>query len=629
LEEYNSKKLSSLVNINWINSSTFTFWNSNQYFEYNTNNNSLVKIVTVDEESENKSSSPNNKFVAFTKGNNLFLSVDNSEPKQITFETDTNIICGQPVHRNEFGINGGIFWSPSSNYIAFYRMDESMVTDYPIVDLEPVPAKLKNIKYPMAGQASHHVTIGIYELKSGKTTWLITGEPLDQYLTNIAWSPDEKNIYVAHLNRDQNHMQLKKYNVTNGELIKILFEEKDDEFVEPLNPVLFLPSSNNKFLWQSERDGYNHIYLYDTEGNLISQVTKGNWVVTDLLGFDNSGKNIFIRGTKESPLERHVYKVNMDNGKLDKLTKEPGTHSFLYNSKNGFYFSAYSNQTTPRVINIYNKKNELVKNLLTAENPYTEYQIGNTKIFSIKNEDGIELYCRLILPDDFDESKKYPVIVYVYGGPHSQGITNSFGFGRYFTWFYMMAQKGYIVFELDNRGTANRGSDFAQATFRRLGTIEVQDQMAGVNYLKTLPYIDENRFGVFGWSYGGFMTTSLMLRTNNSFKVGVAGGSVIDWKFYEVMYTERYMDTPETNPEGYKESSLLNYVENLNGKLLQVHGTSDPVVVWQHTLSLAKKAAELNKPLDYYPYIGHEHGVRGIDALHLYTKITNYFIDNL
>ncbi|NMB81501.1 MAG: S9 family peptidase [Ignavibacteria bacterium] len=235
----------------------------------------------------------------------------------------------------------------------------------------------------------------------------------------------------------------------------------------------------------------------------------------------------------------------------------------------------------------------------------------------------------MIYPPDFDQTKKYPVIVYVYGGPHSQGVLNTFGAGSYQMWFRMMAQKGFIIFELDNRGTSNRGSDFAQATFRRLGTIEVKDQLTGVNYLKSLPYIDENRFGVYGWSYGGFMTTSLMLRTNNAFKVGACGGAVIDWKFYEIMYTERYMDTPQTNPEGYKEASLLNYVENLNGKLLLVHGTSDPTVVWQNTLSFAKKAAELNKPLDYYPYVGHGHGVRGRDALHLYTKITNYFLDNL
>jgi dipeptidyl-peptidase-4 len=481
----------------------------------------------------------------------------------------------------------------------------------------------------MAGQKSHHVTIGIYNLQTGKTIWLKTGEPHEQYLTNIAWSPDEKNIFVAHLNRDQNHMQFKKYDSATGDLVKILFEEKDNEYVEPQYPMIFLPNSNNKFLWFSERDRYNHLYLFDTEGNLLKQVTQGKWVVTSFSGFDKSGKNIFITSTKDSPIERHYYKVNLEKGKLDKITLAEGTHNVLRNSSCEYFIDSYSNLTTPRIINLIDKKYSIIKNLLTAENPMKEFKIGETKVFTIKNDEGIDLYCRMIFPPDFDQTKKYPVIVYVYGGPHSQGVTNTFGLGSYQLWFKMMAQKGYIVFELDNRGTSNRGSDFEQATFRKLGTVEVKDQLAGVNYLKSLPYVDKNRFGVYGWSYGGFMTTSLMLRTDGAFKVGACGGAVIDWKFYEVMYTERYMDTPQSNPDGYKEASLINYVDKLNGKLLLVHGTSDPTVVWQNTLSFAKKAGELNKPLDYFPYIGHGHGVRGKEALHLYTKITNYFLENL
>ncbi|MEW6701197.1 MAG: prolyl oligopeptidase family serine peptidase, partial [Bacteroidota bacterium] len=323
-------------------------------------------------------------------------------------------------------------------------------------------------------------------------------------------------------------------------------------------------------------------------------------------------------------------------GKMERLTYEAGTHNVFVSPNSEFFIDSYTNVSTPRVINLLNKKGNHIRNLLTSDNPIKEYKIGETKIFSIsegvltdKNEEGVELFCRMITPPNFDPTKKYPVIIYVYGGPGVQEVTNIFGSGRYFLWFYMMAQKGYIVFTLDNRGSANRGSDFEQATFRHLGTVEVKDQIAGVNYLKSLPYVDENRIGVYGWSYGGFMTTSLMLRTDGTFKVGVGGGAVIDWKFYEVMYTERYMDTPQNNPDGYKETSLLNYAENLKGKLLLVHGTNDPTVVWQNTLLFAKKCAELNKPLDYFPYIGQGHGVAGKDALHLYTKITNYFLDNL
>lgn len=622
------KKFANFPLISWLNENAVTFWKDNSFYSFDLKYKKLTAVASADDNAENLTQSPNNKFIAYTKSNNLFADI-NGKSVQITADADTNIVNGQAAHRNEFGIESGIFWSPNSNYIAFYRMDQTMVTDYPLVEIQYTPARLKNIKYPMAGQNSHHVTVGIYELKTGRTIWLKTGEPLDQYLTNLCWSPDEKYFYIAHLNRDQNHMQMKKYDAANGELVKILFEEIDNEYVEPLTPPIFLPKSNNKFLWFSQRSGYNHLYLYDTEGNLIKQVTQGNWVVTDFNGFDPSGKNIYVNTTKNTPLDRYVYKVNIDNGKMERVTNGTGTHKVFVNFNDEYFIDSYTSLTVPRTINLLNRKHEVVKNLLTSENPAKDCKLGTTKIYSIKNDEGAELFCRMIYPPDFDETKKYPVIVYIYGGPHSQGVTNTFGYGKYNLWFQMMAQKGYLVFELDNRGTSNRGLDFEQATFRKLGTVEVADQMTGVNHLKSLSYVDANRIGVYGWSYGGFMTTSLMLRTNGAFKVGACGGAVIDWKFYEVMYTERYMDTPQTNPEGYKEASLLNYVDNLNGKLLLVHGTSDPTVVWQNTLSFVKKAVELNKPLDYFPYLGHGHGVAGKDAIHLYNKITNYFLDNL
>ena len=629
LTTQNEKPINAFPSVSWTSSDEFNFWSGKTYYSFNTKYKKLSKINSVKGDAENLNVSPNKKFVAYTDQNNLFLNLNEEKKIQITFDKDSNIVNGQSVHRDEFGINGGIFWSPNSNFIAFYHMDQTMVSDYPLVELTTTPAHLRNIKYPMTGQTSHQVKVGIYEIKTGKTVWLSTGEPLDQYLTSLTWSPDEKYFFIAHLNRDQNHMRLIKYDAATGNQIKVLFEEKSDKYVEPLTPLTFLPNSNDKFIWQSQRNGYNHLYLYDTEGNLIRQVTDGKWVVLSLNGFDKSGKNIFISSTKESPLERHFYRVNLENGKMDNLTKEPGVHTVLASSNSDYFIDSYSNATTPRVLNLVDKKGAQIRNLLIANNPLKDFKLGETKIFSIKNEEGIELFCRMITPPNFDQTKKYPVIVYVYGGPHDQEITNSFGTGRYFLWFYMMAQKGYIIFTLDNRGSANRGLEFEQATFRHLGTVEVKDQMTGVDYLKSLPYVDGNRFGVYGWSYGGFMTTSLMLRTNNTFKVGACGGAVIDWKFYEVMYGERYMDTPQSNPEGYKEASLLNYVDNLKGKLLLVHGTSDPTVVWQNTLSFAKKCAELNKPLDYFPYVGQPHGVGGKDALQLYNKITNYFLDNL
>jgi len=622
-------KTSRFPTYKWISENSFTFWQDSIFINFNSTTNKLGIINSIYGKAKNKSVSPNNKYIAFTIDNNLSVALCKLEINKITKETNPDIVSGTSVHRNEFGITKGIFWSPKSNYIAFYQKDERMVTDYPLVEIGKAPAKVKNIKYPMVGQKSHNVKVGIYNVKIGETIWLKTDKPLEQYLTNLTWGPDEKYFYIAHLNRDQNHMRLIKYNVTNGKQIKVLFEEKDKEYVEPENPLFFLPNDTNKFLWFSERDNWQHLYLYNTEGTLLKQVTKGPWEVQSILGFDKGNENIFITATKETPLERHLYKVSLASGKMTKLTKEPGTHKVTMNNAGNYFIDSFNSSSVPRIIKIIDSKGNDVSTLLKSRNPIQEYSISKPEIFTIKGKKNFDLYCRLIKPTNFDSNKKYPVVVYVYGGPHAQLVTNRWLFGRYDFWFQYMAQNGYVVFTIDNRGSGNRGLEFEQEIFRKLGTKEIEDQLIGIEYLKSLSYVDTSRIGVFGWSYGGFMTTALMLRTNDTYKVGVGGGAVIDWKLYEIMYGERYMDTPETNPEGYKEASLLNYVENLNGKLLLVHGTSDPTVVWEHTLEFAKKAANLNKNLDYFPYVGQPHGIRGKDAVHLYNKISNYFFDNL
>lgn len=356
LKSQNLSEINYFPLIHWIDNVSFNFWIDNKLLLYNLKTKKLALVNSIDDNAENKTIAPNSKYVAYTKANNLFVNLEPSKIIQITFEKDTNIVCGQAVHRNEFGIESGIFWSPNSNYIAFYRMDQTMVTDYPIVDISSVPARLKNIKYPMAGQTSHNVTVGIFDIKTNKTIFLKTGEPLDQYLTCLTWSPDEKYFYIAHLNRDQNHLQLKKYDVKTGELIKILFEEKNEKYVEPENPLIFLPESNSKFLWFSKRDGFKHLYLYDSDGNLIRQVTKGGWEVTNFIGFDESGKNILITSTKESPLERHVYKINLETSETKKLTSEPGIHTIIPNFNQNYFLDSYTNLTTPRTINLINKK---------------------------------------------------------------------------------------------------------------------------------------------------------------------------------------------------------------------------------------------------------------------------------
>ena len=623
-----NKNITSFPQLEWIDAEHFIFRIDKGYYLFNTRTKSISTIAELDSDAENMEIAGNNKSAAFTKGNNLFVTLDQNKIKQITNEASSGIVSGKSVHRNEFGIDKGIFWSPRSNYIAFYKMNEMMVDDYPLVNIDETPAKLENIKYPMAGKISHQVEIGIYSLTTGSVKFLKTGTPKDHYLTSVSWSPDENFIYAATLNRDQNYLRLIKYNSKTGDPVKVLFEEENKKYVEPEHPLYFLPNDTNKFIWISRRNGWRHIYLYSAEGNLIDQITNGRWEVTSFEGFDRSGENAFFTATKESPVERHFYKVNLNSKKITKLTNETGHHTAMLSPSGRYFLDQFSSLDVPGITSLKNADGELMRTVHTADNPIKNYDMGDVKIFTIQNNEGDTLYCRMVYPIDFDKSKKYPVVTYVYGGPHVQLVLNKWYYGKYDFWFQKMAQNGFVVFTLDNRGSANRGLEFEQKTFRQLGTVEIEDQLAGAEYLAGLDFIDDSRMGIFGWSYGGFMTTSLMLRTDK-FDVGVAGGAVIDWNLYEVMYTERYMDTPKENTEGYDKANLLNYVENLNGKLLMVHGTNDPTVVWQQTLRFTQKAVELNKDLDYFPYIGHGHGVSGSDAVHLYKLITNYFIEIL
>ena len=568
-----------------------------------------------------------NQAFAYTIKNNLFLN-KNGKVTQITNDTNEDILNGQAVHQREFGITKGIFISPDNSKIAFYRMDQSMVTDYPIIDWSVVPAVNKNIKYPMAGTPSHHVTLGIYDLKSNKTTFLnIEGDP-EQYLTVITWNPDSKSIFVGVLNRDQNDLKMNQYNTSSGIFMKQLFEEKSDKYVEPQQQLLFFPDSNTDFIWKSQRTGFNHLFHYNIDSGLVAQLTKGNWLVTDILGFNEKKKEIFYVSTQDSPLERHLYKVDWTNYKTQRLDQGAGMHTGILSKDGNHLYDSYSNANTPRSLNIINTNNLKVNNLLNAANTLKNYQRPEIKNITLKADDGTPLYGKIILPTDFDANKKYPVIVYLYNGPHAQLITESFPASGNL-WYEFMAQKGYIVFTMDGRGSSNRGLKFEQAIFRNAGETEMKDQLQGVAYLKSLPYVDADKLGIHGWSYGGFMTTSFMLKHPEVFKVGVAGGPVIDWNMYEIMYTERYMDSPQNNPEGYKQANLLDKVQKLKGHLLMIHGAQDNVVVWQHSMKFLKAAVDNGVQMDYFVYPGHEHNVLGKDRVHLMQKVTDYFDEYL
>lgn len=578
------------------------------------------------------------KSMAYVKDNQLFVSQPIGA-KRLTTDGSREIVYGQSVHRDEFGITSGLFWSPDGQRLAFYRMDQSMVTDYPQVDIpdpEWVPDSGSRIatfapdKYPMAGETSHKVTVGVYDLKTGKMLYLKAGDPTDRYFTNIAWSPDSKTIYMFELNRDQNDCRLVSYNAETGDKIKELYRETDDKYVEPLHPIVFLPWDSSKFIMQSQKDGYNHFYLFDTTGKQLKQITSGKWVVENFLGFNSKHQCIIYESNEISPIQKNIWIVDINTGKRALMDDNgEGWHTGSASPSGQYIYDNYSAPTTPRNIAIVNTENGKRTRYLTAADPWKGYNVPEYRCGSIKAADGkTDLYYRMVMPVNFDPQKKYPTIVYVYGGPHAHNVDARWHYCSR-SWETYMAQKGYLLFILDNRGSENRGKDFEQTTFRHLGDNEVKDQMKGVDYLKSLAYVDTTRLGVHGWSFGGYMTINMMTTHPGVFKVGVAGGPVIDWKWYEVMYGERYMDTPQTNAEGYASSSLLPKAKNLKDRLEIIIGGNDATVVPQHALSFLKECIKYGTQPDFFIYPGEPHNMRGHQSVHLHERISRYFDDFL
>ena len=637
--------LPSLQNVQllWPGESKILVRTRTSYYVLDWKNKTVVAKQEMPRGAANADFNNNSCNLAYTIKNNLYVN-----GKQLTDEPE-GIVVGQSVHRNEFGINKGTFWSPKGNLLAFYNMDESMVTEYPLVDIDARVGELTPVRYPMAGMTSHKVKVGIYDVNTDKTIYLDAGDPTDRYFTNISWAPDEKSIWLIELNRDQNHAKLCQYDVKTGKLMGVFYEEENPKYVEPENPIVFLPWDPSKFIYQSERDGFNHLYLMDIQTSVYpekhsvgnssykesfktTQLTKGNWLVQGILGFNEAKKEIIYSSTEVSPLQTNIYKVNVKNGTKTTLNDTEGVHRAQISASGTYLIDNYSTPTEARIIDVYDTTGKgLAKaiNLLTAEDPLKGFLLPLIETGTIKASDGkTELYYRICKPADFDATKKYPTIVYVYGGPHAQMIHNGLRYDAR-GWDLYMANTGYIMFTLDNRGSDNRGFEFESTTFRHLGVEESKDQVKGVEFLKSLPYVDANRIGVHGWSFGGHMTTSLMLRYPEIYKVGVAGGPVIDWAFYEVMYGERYMNTPQANPDGYKETNLRNLAGNLKGHLLMIHDYQDETCVPQHTLSFIKACVDARTYPDLFIYPGHPHNVSGRDRIHLHEKITRYFEDNL
>jgi len=620
--------LTGMPMIQFNKTSEWIFSVNGSKFALNPTTNQLRTLIDKDIANKENIEESNAGYVAYVDNYNLFVT-GGKNTNQVTKDGSKDIVYASSVHRDEFGIMKGIFWSNIGRQLAFYRMDQSMVSDYPIINWTTTPATVELIKYPMAGDKSHHVSIGVHNAQKGSTIYLQTGEPAEQYLTNIAWSADDRYIFIAVLNREQNHMKLNQYDALTGAFIKTLFEEKDEKYVEPLVPMLFVKNNSSQFIWQSNRNGWNHLYLYDINGKLLKQLTKGDWEVVDVKGFDSKGENLFYSSTEDAPISRNLYQLNLKTGISKRITQGSGSHGTQVSSSGSTVIDNFSTTDIPRTIRVVDVKSLKNRTVFNATNPLADYALGHLKVFTIQNKNGVPLYCRLYQPVNFDSSKKYPVIVYWYGGPHVQTIGNLWNGNASDYWFQFMAERGYVVFSLDPRGSDNRGKEFEQAIFRHAGDAQMEDLMTGIDYLQNLKYVDTSRMGLFGWSYGGFLTVDFMLSHPGVFKTAVAGGPVTDWRYYEVMYGERYMDTPEENPEGYAATDLTKKIQNLKGKLLLIHGLQDPVVVQQHSVRLVRAAIDKNVQLDYMIYPGHEHNVVGKDRAHLYQKVTDYFMQNL
>jgi dipeptidyl-peptidase 4 len=635
--------------ITWINKDEFRFAVGGAYYRINIATHRASTINKIPKDADDAFLNEQTGQVAFSLNNNVVVYDSNTWVQQITNQNQKSadgsqdyimsnsmlttdgsygLVNGKTVHRSEFGIDHGLFWSTTGTKLAYYKMNERSVTDYETMNFETKPGAFERMKYPMAGAESHTVQLFVKDFAKNRTFEVQTKANSNQYLTNITWHPQDEAVYIAVVNRDQNEMKLNEYDGRSGVFVKTLFTEKDEKYVEPEHPLYFVKNDASKFIWISRRDGFKQLYLYTQNGKLVRQLTNAKSEVTEFLGFDESGKNAYYMAATNNGLDRQCFVVELATAKSKLITLQSGVHSVALSSDGNYLLDSYSNTTTPRKTVLMDKSGAELKVLSNAANPIAEYSNCKIRIGQIQAADHYtSLNYRMFYPAQFDSLKKYPVLVYVYGGPHIQLVSNSW-LGGADMWLYYMAQQGYLVFTVDNRGSGYRGAAFEQATFRNLGTVERADQMEGVKFIHQLSYADTSHMGVFGWSFGGSMSISMKTRTP-AFKVAVAGGPVIDWSLYEIMYTERYMDTPKDNPEGYKESNLTNYAKDLTGKLLIIHGTDDDVVLWQHSLMYIKKCVEEGVQVDYFVYPEHKHNVLGKDRVHLMQKVTNYFNENL
>jgi len=596
-----------------------------------------VRRLTNDEEIERDPQfSPDGKKIAFIKNHNIHvLDIESRTVVPLTTHGREHVLVGQFdwVHEEEFNIRTGFFWAPDSQHIAFLQLDETEVPEFPIVDFIPVDNQVQSMRYPKAGDNNSIVRVGVVSLENQGIVWLDIGRETDIYIPRIKWLPDGKSLAIYRLNRPQNRLELFFTDIASGLTRTVLVEEESNSWIDVYDDLTFL-SDGEFFIWSSNRDGFKHLYLYDVDGRLIRQLTKGSWEVDSLIGVDEKKDLVYFSGSQEHVWERHLYRVQLNGGGVvSRLSEQQGWHSIDMNPSCQYYLDYFSDFITPTKVSLYNSDVKLIAIIEANEvKAFKEYGLSRPEFFSFDTDYNVTLNAFMMKPPDFDPSKKYPVLIYVYGGPGSQVVTNAWDTDsrRRHLWHQMMGQKGYIIFAVDNRGTGGRGKDWMKTVYWKIGEFEVQDQIAGVEYLRSLPYVDSTRIGIWGWSYGGYLTLMCMLKGADYFKVGIAVSPPTDWRNYDTIYTERYMGRPQDNPQGYITSSAVTNAKNLKGKLLLIHGSSDDNVHLSNTIQLAYSLQKARIPFDLMIYPSELHHIDDPDArIHLFNLITSYVLGNL
>jgi dipeptidyl-peptidase-4 len=609
------------------------------FYIYDTRTNKMTRL------SENRkqrlaSFNPAGDKVAFVRDNNIFIKDLNSgKEKQITFDGKKNEIINGTcdwVYEEEFGFTKAFFWSPDGKNIAYYRFDESKVKEYTLTYYGTLYPKLYTYKYPKAGEANSVVEVFVYNVEKGKAVKMDTGEDTDIYIPRIKWTKDPEVLAVERLNRLQNHLDILLADAATGET-KVLYNEDNPYYIDITDDLTFLPD-NKGFLITSEKDGYNHIYFYDMKGEMKKQLTSGEWDVTKVYGYDAKNKKVYYQSAESSPLNRDVYVVNL-KGKRARLNKREGTNSAQFSSNFEYYINTYSNANTPPYITMNNNKGDELRVLednddfveMLAQYDLSEKTFSSFTDSVITLPDGKQISLNIwqIMPPDFDSTKKYPVLLYIYGGPGAQTVLNSWDWGNYF-WFQMLAENGIIVVSVDNRGTGARGQEFKKMTYLQLGKYENIDHIAFARYLGKLPYVDKDNIGVFGWSYGGFMSSLDITKGAGYFSTAIAVAPVTNWRYYDNIYTERFMRTPQENPKGYDSNSPINHVDKLKGNYLLVHGSTDDNVHFQNSMDMITALVNANKQFRFFVYPNKNHGIYGGNTrYHLYKMMTDFLYKNL